>query len=271
MKHIQYLGDDNMPLYSSTLGEGPSIIILHGGGPDRQSIIPFAKLLKNDYQVVFPDIRGYGESICLDRDKHNWQQYARDVISLMDHLDLKKTVICGMGLGSSIAERVAYSNPERVQATILISPETFDNDGEGSSKKEIELMNKCGEMAIQGGLEAAWNPFMGNLAPVIQSMVRAAFPRTDPRSFSAAMAIVHSQRLASWKQLSGIISPTLIIPGNDPRHNTDTGQQYLKFIPNATLGTGIDWQHIHTVDELAAAIIPQMKVFLKTLPFSHDR
>lgn len=270
MQDIQYNGNDNHPLYASSLGVGSPIIILHGGGPDRQSIIPFARLLQDEYRVIFPDIRGYGQSICLDRSKHSWEQYARDVISLMEHLNLKQTVICGMGMGSSIAERVAFSNPERVQATILISPETFDKEGEGSSKREIELMDKCAEMAINSGLEAAWKPFMTNLSPVIRAMVREAFPRTDPRSFSAAMAIVHSQRLSSLKQLSGIISPTLIIPGNDPRHTTDTGQQYLKLIPNATLGAGIDWQHIHTVDELAADVVPQMKGFLKTLTHSFN-
>ena len=40
--------------------------MLHGGGPDRQSTIPFAALLKNKYQVIFPDIRGYGESHCFE-------------------------------------------------------------------------------------------------------------------------------------------------------------------------------------------------------------
>lgn len=88
--HIKYAGDDGNPLYASTLGSGQPIIMLHGGGPDRQSIIPFANLLKHEYQVIFPDIRGYGESHCIDESKHTWAQYANDVLSLINFLKLIK-------------------------------------------------------------------------------------------------------------------------------------------------------------------------------------
>lgn len=263
MKHIKYFGNDNTPLFASILGSGQPIVMLHGGGPDRQSIIPFAKLLQNDYQVIFPDIRGYGQSICLDRSKHTWEQYANDVKSLIDHLEIEKTVISGMGLGSSIAERVAYSFPDRVEAVILISPETFDKEGEGSSKEEIELMERCGEVAVQDGLHEAWKPFMPNLSVVINSMVKEAIPRTNAYSFSAAMAIVYSRRLDTAKQLSDILAPTLVIPGNDERHDSDIGNEYLALIPNCYIGETINWNKINTVNEFASGVVPEVIKFLK--------
>lgn len=262
MKHIKFKGDDSNALYASLLGTGEPIVMLHGGGPDRQSIIPFAKLLQNGHQVVFPDIRGYGQSICLDQSKHTWEQYAKDVISLIDYLKLEKIVISGMGLGSSIAERVAYSYPERVKAVILISPETLDKDGEGSSLEEIELIDKCAEVARKEGLEEAWKPFIANLTPVISSMVSNAISRTNPDSFAAAMSIGHSRRLESRKQLSQIIVATLVIPGNDVRHDSDIGEQYSDLINTCFLGSSIDWERIKTVDQFASNVVPQMISFL---------
>lgn len=265
MMHISYSGEDENLLFASILGSGEPIVILHGGGPDRQSIIPFARLLQPDYQVIFPDIRGYGQSVCFDRSKHTWEQYAKDVISLIDHLGVKKIIICGMGLGSSIAESVAFSYADRIRGVILISPESFDKAGEGSSQKEIELMDKCGEVAKKKGLAAAWKPFMADLSPVINSMVREAFPRTNPESFSAAMAIVHSKRLANVQQLSGIVAPTLIIPGNDVRHAPDIGEKYQALIPDCILGNSLNWDDVLTVDQLAAEVVPQMLEFLQDL------
>lgn len=265
MKHIHYLGEDKNLLFASILGSGPPIVLLHGGGPDRQSIIPFAQLLQFNYQIIFPDIRGYGESVCVDKSKHTWEQYARDVISLIDYLGLEQIVISGMGLGSSIAERVAITFPERIRAVILISPETLDKDGEGSSQKEIELMDQCGKVAKTGGLTAAWKPFMAELSPVIISMVIEAIPRTDPNSFSAAMNIVHSRRLANAQELSSILAPTLIIPGNDVRHTPQNGDQYLALISLCTLGIPFNWNDIHSVDELASRIVPQMVKFIEDL------
>ncbi len=129
MKDFVFKGDDGQRLYASSLGSGIPVIILHGGGPDRQSLIPFANLLQNDCKVIFPDIRGYGQSVCTDTSKHNWKQYAADVIALIDHLRIDQAVICGMGLGASIVERVSFTYPDRIVGVVLISPETLDKEG----------------------------------------------------------------------------------------------------------------------------------------------
>lgn len=265
MENISYRGDDGNLLFASILGKGKPIVILHGGGPDRQSIIPFAKRLKKEHQVIFPDIRGYGQSYCYNSSKHNWIQYANDIISLIDHLGLEHIIICGMGLGASIAERVGFSFPDRIKGVILLSPETLDEDGEGSSEKEIEMMTRCAEKAIKEGLEQAWKPFMKDLAPVIIKMVKEAFPRTDPKSFAAAMHIVNSQRLESSKQLSEIKAPTLVIPGGDSRHSSEIGNVYMRLIPNCTLGEAFDWNNIQAMDQLTEKVTPQISMFARKL------
>lgn len=256
------MGDDNTPLYASTMGEGVPLMILHGGGPDRQSIIPFAKILGANYQVIFPDIRGYGQSICYDPSKHTWSQYAKDVISLINFIGINNFFICGMGLGASIAERVAYTYPDMVKGVILISPETFDKEGEGSSLQEIEMMEKCAKVSLTEGLEIAWEPFMKDLSPAITSAVRESFDRTDVRSFAAAMAIVHSKRLESFKQLSEISAPVLIIPGTDKRHNANTSNIYLEHVSQCKLGKSFDWNEIQTIEQLAVVTVPQINEFL---------
>lgn len=261
MKNFKYFGDDKTPLYASTVGSGPPLVILHGGGPDRQSIIPFAKLLEGHHQVIFPDIRGYGESVCYDRSKHTWTQYAKDVISLINFIEENQIFICGMGLGASIAERVSYTYQDRVLGVILISPETFDKEGEGSSDQEIEMMDRCAEVAITKDLERAWQPFMKDLAPVITKAVRESFLRTNPKSFAAAMAIVHSKRLDSIKQLSRINAPLLVIPGNDKRHNSNSSNIYLGLVSNCQLGEPFDWNEMRTMDQLASALVPQIMRF----------
>ncbi len=263
--HIKYAGDDGNPLYASTLGSGQPIIMLHGGGPDRQSIIPFANLLKHEYQVIFPDIRGYGESHCIDESKHTWAQYANDVLSLINFLKLDKITISGMGLGASISERFALSYADRASALILISPETLDKDGEGSSQEEIEMLAQCGEVALKVGLTEAWKPFLPHLTRVINSMVQEAIPRTNAASFAAALAIVCNKRLESHVQLSKIVAPILIIPGNDDRHSSTIGQQYEALIPNCTLGRPIPWNEIDSVEQFAANVVPQINEFLAGL------
>lgn len=258
IKNFKFFGDDKTPLYASTVGSGPPLVILHGGGPDRQSVVPFAQLLQDRLQVVFPDIRGYGQSVCFDRSQHTWTQYAKDVISLINYIEENEFFICGMGLGASIAERVSYTYQDSVMGGILISPETFDKEGEGSSDQEKEMMDNCAEIAVNKGLESAWQPFMKDLAPVITKAVRESFLRTNPKSFAAAMAIVHSKRLDSIKQLSDITAPLLIFPGNDNRHNSNSSNIYRELVANCHLGEPFDWNEISTLDQLASTLVPQI-------------
>jgi pimeloyl-ACP methyl ester carboxylesterase len=265
MKDFAFNGNDGQKLYASSLGSGIPVVILHGGGPDRQSLIPFAELLQNDCKVIFPDIRGYGQSVCTDTSKHNWKQYAADVIALLEHLRIDQAVVCGMGLGASITERVAFTYPDRIIGVVLISPETLDKDGEGSSPQEKEMFDDCAATAKNQGLEKAWEPFLPQLAPVINLMVKDAMPRTSPESFSAAMAIVHSKRLESHQQLTEITAPTLVIPGNDARHDAGLGHEYLELIPNCQIGKAVDWAAIFTTVELAQMVIPQVLRFIRGL------
>lgn len=257
-----YQGTDLTSLYATIEGEGLPVVILHGGGPDRLSIIPFAGLLKNSYRVIYPDIRGYGESICFDRTTHTWRQYAQDVVSLLDSLAIERAVICGMGLGASIAEQVAIRHPEKVLALLLISPENFDPEGEGSSDEEKHMLDRCAEEAVQSGLHAAWDPFKTTLAPVIYEMVSDAIQRTDPQSFSAAMAIVHDQRLSSRAQLAMITAPTLVLAGDDTRHDSGLGKQYKSLIPDCELGVNINWTALSTVEQLAGMVTSEIRRFL---------
>ena len=94
-------------------------------------------------------------------------------------------------------------------------------------------------------------------------MVKEAIPRTNPQSFAAAMAIVHSRRLDSIKQLSEILAPTLVIPGNDVRHNSNLANQYSALILNCNIGSPIEWSQILTVDQISARVVPQILSFLK--------
>lgn len=134
MRTFSFHGGDGCSLRGWTVGAGPTVVLLHGGGPDHHSLIPLAERLADRYTVVLPDIRGYGESVCTDPARHTWDQYTHDVIALLDHLDVRDAALAGTGLGSTIALRVARDHPDRVRAAILISAE----DIESAEDKQVE-------------------------------------------------------------------------------------------------------------------------------------
>ena len=72
MTDIHYAGSDGWPLYARILGiqpdpsARPAVVLMHGGGPDHNSLVPLADTLSDRYAVVLPDVRGYGRSACRD-------------------------------------------------------------------------------------------------------------------------------------------------------------------------------------------------------------
>jgi len=88
------------------LGHGPVAVLQHGGGPDRWSLLSLARVLAHEFTVVLPDIRGYGQSVCLDPARPTWGQYTDHLRARLDHLGVQSALVGGTGLGSTIALRI---------------------------------------------------------------------------------------------------------------------------------------------------------------------
>ena len=137
IRHIRYHGPDGWPLYAALLESLPSaaepqdlapLVLLHGGGPDHESLLPLVRLLADDRTVILPDVRGYGLFVCNDLSRHTWQQYSDDVAALLDHLGYAQVVLGGAGLGATISLRTALAHADRVIALVLISVEDIGDD-----------------------------------------------------------------------------------------------------------------------------------------------
>ena len=111
MKKIMYSGSDGCSLAAWKTDPAGDLVsvLLHGGGPDHYSLAQLARKLSDLTQVIVPDIRGYGVSVCTDPDCHTWKQYAEDIQSLLDHLNAEKAVVGGTGLGATISLRFALA------------------------------------------------------------------------------------------------------------------------------------------------------------------
>ena len=101
------------------------MVLLHGWPGDRTDYEAVVPLLAPEFEVVVPDLRGFGES-----DKHaeppaeaySAAAQARSVVGLIDELGLERPVIAGYDIGSRIAQAIARDTPERVRALVVSPP-----------------------------------------------------------------------------------------------------------------------------------------------------
>lgn len=262
MIKFHYSGSDGCRLTAwKTNPVGDHItVLLHGGGPDHQSLLPLAYRLSQHTMVVLPDVRGYGRSVCDDPDCHTWKQYAEDVLSLLNHLKADKAVVGGTGLGSTISLRFAMEYPLRTEAIIPISIEEIEDDE--AKRAEIEFMDAFAERVRTQGIMAGWEPILYDLAPVIRTLVEDAIPRSNPESIAVAAAIGHDRSFRSVDELKEINVPALIISGMDHRHPAALATKIAEIIPKGRLADVRMNPKMKTAEDLARQLAPACRKFI---------
>ncbi len=109
--------------YKST-GEGKPVILIHGlfGSLDNLGLL--GKALSSHYRVIQIDLPNHGMSY--QPPEFTYQSLAADVLALLDHLDLEKTVLIGHSMGGKVAMALAQQHPERVEKLIVLDMAPYD-------------------------------------------------------------------------------------------------------------------------------------------------
>lgn len=105
-------------------GEGTPIIFIHGLGSKKEAWTS-QRFLARKYRVITPDLRGHGET--KTEDDISVKNFAKDILELMDYLELSSAVVCGLSLGGIIAQELYKQAPSRIQKLVLANTTSYIN------------------------------------------------------------------------------------------------------------------------------------------------
>jgi haloacetate dehalogenase len=120
---------DRIPVGDVTLrvrygGSGPAVVLLHGHPRTHTTWYRVAPELANDFTVVCPDLRGYGQSSKPAADEEHTQYskraMANDVVELMSALGHESYAVVGHDRGAQVAYRTAFAAPGRVSKLVVM-------------------------------------------------------------------------------------------------------------------------------------------------------
>ena len=104
-------------------GERP-IVLIHGLLLPRKHHYPLADALADrGNRVILIDLLGHGESEKPPHSRYySMEIFARQVVGLLDHLDVPEAVIGGTSLGANVGLEVANHAPDRCRGLFLEMP-----------------------------------------------------------------------------------------------------------------------------------------------------
>jgi len=115
---------------------GPVLLLLH---QTPWSLIEFADiqpcLAARGIRTLAVDTPGYGMSDAPDG-RPTIQQYAENIVPVLDYLKIRKVVVAGHHTGASIAAALAAHHPERVEGVILHGAPNY-SDAERAQRKAL--------------------------------------------------------------------------------------------------------------------------------------
>jgi pimeloyl-ACP methyl ester carboxylesterase len=116
---IVHVGDIDIAYKMS--GRGEPILLISGGSADKNAWDPsFISDLSSNHTVIVFDNRGVGNTT-IGSKPYTIEQLANDTAGLLDALKIQNANVLGYSLGSSIAEQLTITNPEKVSRLVLVA------------------------------------------------------------------------------------------------------------------------------------------------------
>lgn len=104
--------------YDDTGGEGPAVVWSHSFGMDGTMFAPQLEEFSGAYRCITWDERAHGDSPTAA--PFTFWDSARDLLGLLDALDVERAALVGTSQGGFLALRAALLAPDRVRAVAVL-------------------------------------------------------------------------------------------------------------------------------------------------------
>jgi len=107
--------------YTDSKGSGEPVVLVHGHTMSSSMWFESGtvKKLSKKYRVITLDCRGHGKSDKPATPTEYGPKVGKDIINLLDHLEIKEAHMAGYSMGAFVVGRLLVSHPTRIRTATL--------------------------------------------------------------------------------------------------------------------------------------------------------
>ena len=237
----QIIDVDGLKVYYKETGPqgAPALLLLHGFGSSLQAWDDWSLKLEQKYRLIRLDLPGFGLTGASPANDYSEEKDLAILTHFVDKLGLEKFSVVGHSMGGKMAWSLAASQPERVQALVLMAPDGFPETKDiGTKPYEVP--------AIMGLIKYVLPKYL------VQKSIEPAFVQADAlndalvnryfdmlRAPGVRGAILERSNQTIYTdpvpRLKAIKAPTLLIWGEkDQMIPSTNAQSYANVLSNST-------------------------------------
>jgi 3-oxoadipate enol-lactonase len=229
-------------LWYDEAGDGPAVLLLHGGLGDSGLWEPVVPFLAERFRTIRTDLRFFGRSVG-PAAPWSWQE---DVVAVLDELGVEQAALVGLSLGGKLALDIALAHPERLWAVVGVAPGLGGHDGDAYTAEHearFDAAEDKAEAMLEIDLEV-WAPLGAD------DRIRALWRATpDANPLPDGVEPLEPPGAPANERLGELTVPTLIATAaHDPAGFREIGPLVASKAPNAR-HVELDSDHYVTLRE----------------------
>ena len=191
-------------------------VFLHGLGASHEQFDSVKDSSPQDSCLLMVDLPDHGENTAEPDARSSFDDFAKLVLGLCDHLNIEQARFVGLSMGGALALMCALRRPELVQHLVVIRPSWLATN----CPPHLALIDRCGTWLTQESLADALQQLEADSAyqemlkdvPLAAASVKGLFHRPHAAAHAAVLsAMFNDQPFASLTELRNVQVPATVI------------------------------------------------------------
>lgn len=218
-------------------GRGRPLLFLHPFPFDADFWAAQMAALPQGWHGIAPDFRGFGRDGATETPVVSIDDYARDVLAMLDARGIERAVIASVSMGGYVAFAMQRLAPERVRALVLANTRMDADPPEGRAKREamLDLIAREGSAGVAREMPPLLGATTMEERPEIVARVREWVAAAPDEGMAAAVRAMRD-RPDSSGVAAAFTGPALVVSGAEDTLTPPPLQAAIaEAMPNATL------------------------------------